>query len=63
MRNFMTNEMSFNKRYRNAFVIPELPATDDYLTDVPPPCNPIHYGTSVEMVLENSKYFFSIETL
>lgn len=63
MRNFMTNEMSSNKLYQNAFVIPELPAIDDYLTDVPPQHNPVDYGTSVEMVLENVKYFFSIETL
>lgn len=59
----MTNEMSFDKLYQNAFVIPELPAIDDYLTDAPQQRNPINYGTSEEMVLENYKYFFSIETL
>lgn len=42
MRNFMTNEMSFNKLYQNAFVRPELPAIDDYLTHVPPQRNPIN---------------------
>lgn len=60
MKTFMTNEMSFNKLYQNAFVIPELPAIDDYLTDVPPQCNPVNYRTSVEMFLENYKYFFPL---